>query len=75
MSEALLIGFTLLGWIAIITAGAVVFRLVRGRPTPEEVEMDELRARYARREVPYAEYDRRRRQLGDQSDISRGRRS
>jgi hypothetical protein len=63
VSEALVILFVLFAWTAIITVVAVARRLLWGRPTAEEVEEEELRARYARGEIPYAEYDRRRREL------------
>lgn len=63
MSGALLVLFALLAWAAILTAVGAVPRLRRGRPTAEGVEMEESRARYARAEVPHAEYDRRRREF------------
>ena len=65
MSEALIILFVLFLGTAILTVVAVGLRLIRGRPTAEEVEVEELRARYARGEIPYAQYDRRRRQLSE----------
>jgi uncharacterized membrane protein len=64
MSEALVILFVLFLWTAILTVIAVALRLLRGRPTAEQLEVEELRARYARGEIPYAQYDRRRRELG-----------
>lgn len=67
MSEALVILFVLFLWTALLTAIAVARRLIRGRPTDEEVEVEELRARYARGEIPYALYERRRRQLTEKN--------
>jgi uncharacterized membrane protein len=65
MSEALVILFVLFLWTAILTVIAVALRLVRGRPTAEELDVEELRARYARGEIPYEQYDRGRRQLSE----------
>ena len=63
MSEALLLLFVLLGWMAIITIVAVVARIYRGRPSPVAIELEELRARLAREEISREEYERRCRQL------------
>lgn len=71
MSEALIILFVLFFWTAILTVIAVVLRVVRGRPTAEEVEAEELRARYARGEIPYEQYDRRRRRLSEATPKTR----
>ena len=63
MSEALLILFVLALWTALLTVVAVVRRVFFGRPTHAETEVEELRARYARGEIPYEQYDRRRQEL------------
>lgn len=63
VSEALVILAVLLVWIAILTAIAIVRRLARGGPSAAEVEFEELRARRARGEIAYEEYDRRRHAL------------
>jgi len=47
MSEALVILFFLFAWLVGITLAAVVWRAVRGRPRRQDVELEELRARYA----------------------------
>ena len=67
MSEALIILFVLFLWTAILTAVAVVRRLIRGRSIEAEAEVEELRARYARGEIPYAAYERGRRQLTERA--------
>jgi hypothetical protein len=72
MSEALVILFVLALWTALLTAIAAARRLLRGAPTTEELEVEELRARRARGEIPYAQYDERRRQLGEASARARG---
>jgi hypothetical protein len=64
MSEYLIVFFVLLAWIGVLTAVALVIRATRGRPTPTEVELEELRARYARAELTHDEYEQRRRALG-----------
>jgi uncharacterized membrane protein len=59
MSEALVLLVVLGFWIAVITLAAIVMRLRRGRPTPRDVELDKLKARYALGEVSREDYDRR----------------
>jgi hypothetical protein len=63
MSEALVILFALGVWFVAITLAALAWWLVRGRPSPEEVELEELRARLARGEVSREEYDSTRARL------------
>jgi len=63
MSEALLLLFLLLGWVAIITIVAAFVRIYRGRPSQAAIEVEELRARLARGEISREEYDRRRGEL------------
>ena len=70
MSEALVILFVLFAWTAILTVFALARRLIRGRRSAAEVDVEELRARYARGEIPYALYEQRRRQLGDKAGRS-----
>jgi uncharacterized membrane protein len=64
MSEALVILYVLGLWTVMITVVAVVLRWRRGPPTPESIELEELRARYARAEMTYEEYERRRSRIG-----------
>jgi len=61
MSEALILLFVLAFWFVVITAVVLVMRAVRGRPSAEAVELEELRARYARAELSHEEYERARR--------------
>jgi uncharacterized membrane protein len=63
MSEALVILFFLFAWFVGITLVAVVWRVIRGRPRPQDVELEELRARYAQGEISTEEYDGARHRL------------
>lgn len=63
MSEGLIVLYALIGWTAVITVVAVGLRWVRGRPTPTDAALEELRARYARAEMTHEEYERKRRDL------------
>jgi uncharacterized membrane protein len=65
MSEYLIVFFVLVAWLVAMTAVGLVIRVTRGRPTPTEIELEELRARYARAELTHDEYEQRRRALGD----------
>jgi uncharacterized membrane protein len=58
MSEALVILFALAVWFVAITRAALAWWLVRERSSPEEVELEELRAPLARGEVSREEYER-----------------
>ena len=64
MSEALVILFFLFAWFVGITLAAAVWRVMRGRPRRQDVELEDLRARYARGEISTEEYDVLRHQLG-----------
>jgi len=63
MSEALVILFFLFVWFVGITLVAVAWRAVRGRPRSQDVELEELRARYARGEISTQEYEGARHRL------------
>lgn len=63
MSEALVILYVLGAWTILITIVAVVLRLRRGRPTSEDVALEDLDARWARGELSADEYRRRRRAI------------
>ena len=60
MSEALVILYVLALWTVIITGVALVLRWRRGPATAKGIELEELRARYARAEMTHDEYERRR---------------
>jgi uncharacterized membrane protein len=63
MSEYLIVLFVLVAWFVVLTVIGLVLRAIRGRPTPRELEVEELRARYARAELTYDEYQQHRRAL------------
>jgi uncharacterized membrane protein len=63
MSEALILLFVLAFWFVAMTIVALVIRAVRGRPSAKAVELEELRARYARAELSSEEYERARRAI------------
>lgn len=50
-------------WSVVLVLVAVGWRLWGRRATPEELELEELRARYARHEISSEDYERRRREL------------
>lgn len=71
MSEALLLLFVLAMWFVVTAAVVLVVRLVRGRPSSDAVELEELRARYARAELTHDEYQRARRAVLERQVASR----
>ncbi len=71
MSEGLIILYVLIVWVAVITAVGLAHRWTHGAPSSEEVELEELRARYARAEMSHEEYERRRSQLSSRSSRHR----
>jgi uncharacterized membrane protein len=63
VSEGLVVLYALIGWTAVLSLVAIVLRIRRGRPSAVDVEMDELRAAYARGDITPREYARRRAEL------------
>ena len=63
MSEALIILYVLTFWTLALIVAAVVLRVVRGRPTTRDTQLEELRARYARGELSWHEYEMQRKHL------------
>jgi uncharacterized membrane protein len=63
MSETLVLLVALAFWIGLLTLVALVLRARRGRPSPRDLELEDLRARYASGDLSPQDYERRRQEL------------
>jgi hypothetical protein len=67
MSEGLIILYVLIFWTVVLTAFVLVSRFFGRQPTAHDIALEELRASYARAEMSYQEYERRKQELSNQS--------